>query len=43
MCAYCYAALGTVVGGVALAKAGGLAAAKTAVVTFVSYYILMRR
>lgn len=43
MCAYCYAALGTVVGGVALAKAGALAGAKTTLVAFVSYYILLRR
>jgi len=43
LCAYCYAALGTVVGGIALAKAGGLASAKTAIVGFVAYYILLRR
>lgn len=43
MCAYCYAALGSVVGGVALAKAGGLAVAKVAIVGFVSQYILLRR
>ncbi len=43
MCAYCYAALGTVVGGVALAKAGGLATVKIAVFGFVAHYILLRR
>jgi hypothetical protein len=43
MCAYCFAALGTVVGGVALAKAGALAAAKVALVGFVMQHFLMRR
>ena len=43
MCAYCYAALGSVVGGVVLAKAGGLAAAKLALVGFVAQHILLRR
>lgn len=43
MCVYCYMALGAVVGGVALAKAGSLGAAKTAVVAFVSHYLLLRR
>jgi hypothetical protein len=43
MCAYCFAALGTFVGGVALAKAGALATAKVALVGFVLQHFFIRR
>jgi hypothetical protein len=42
VCVYCFAAMGTVVGGVALSKAGGLAALKVALIAFASTFTLRR-
>jgi len=43
MCGCCFLALGTVVGGIAIAKAGGFGSAKTAIVTMMGSYLFRRR
>ena len=43
VCGVCVLALGTVVGGIAVAKAGGFGAAKTAIVTMMTNYVFRRR
>lgn len=43
MCTYCYATLGAVVGAAVVAKVGGAAAAKAALVTLAMRIFLLRR
>jgi hypothetical protein len=43
MCSVCVVTLGSFVGAVAVAKAGGLAGAKMALVAFATTYLIRRR